>query len=135
MLNKWIGIGRLTRDPDSAFTQSGIARCRFTLAVDRGFKNQQGEKQVDFIDVVCWRKLAETASKYLQKGLLCAVVGSLQIRSYETQDGQKRKVAEVVADEVRFLEWAKDGNREQVQQGDGDDWAAQFQDGDEELPF
>jgi single-strand DNA-binding protein len=134
VLNKIILIGRLTRDCDLSYTQSGIARCRFTLAVDRGFKNQQGEKQVDFIDITCWRKLAETASKYLQKGLLCAMVGSLQIRSYETKDGQKRKAAEVVADEVRFLEWPKEQRQEK---GDDLDLEQEWESAetDEDLPF
>jgi single-strand DNA-binding protein len=76
----------------------------FTLAVDRPFANQQGERETDFIDVVAWRKLAEQVSQHLSKGRLVAVEGRLQIRSYETQDGQKRKVAEVVADGVRFLD-------------------------------
>ncbi len=76
----------------------------FTLAVDRPFVNQAGERGTDFIDVVAWRRLAEQVSQHLSKGRLVAVEGRLQIRSYETQDGQKRKVAEVVADAVRFLD-------------------------------
>jgi single-strand DNA-binding protein len=92
-----------------SYTASSIPRLRFTLAVDRRFSSQQGEKQTDFIDIVCWRQLAETCNKYLRKGLMTAVVGSLQVRSYETQDGQKRRIYEVQADEVRFLEWPKDG--------------------------
>lgn len=109
MLNKCILIGRLTRDPESSYTQSGIARTKFTLAVERNFAGPDGKRQADFIDVVVWRQLAENCSKYLRKGLMTAVVGRLEIRSYEGNDGQKRKVAEVVADEVRFLEWPKDG--------------------------
>lgn len=124
MLNKCIMIGRLTRDPESSYTQSGIARTKFTLAVERNY-SQDGKKQVDFIDIVCWRNLAENCNKYLRKGLMTAVVGSLQIRSYETQDGQKRRVAEVVSDEVRFLEWPKDGSGGQAQ-GDMQDVADQF---------
>jgi single-strand DNA-binding protein len=76
----------------------------FTLAVDRSFVNQQGERATDFIDIVAWRRLAEQVTQHLSKGRLVAVEGRLQIRSYETQDGQKRKVAEVVADAVRFLD-------------------------------
>jgi single-strand DNA-binding protein len=134
VLNKIVLIGRLTADPDLSYTTSGTPRCRFTLAVDRGFKNQQGEKQVDFIDITCWRKLAETASKYLQKGLLCAMVGSLQIRGYETKDGQKRKAAEVVADEVRFLEWPK---KQRQEKGDDLDLEQEWESAepDEDLPF
>ena len=81
----------------------------FTLAVDRPFQNQQGNRETDFIDVVAWRKTAEQVSQYLTKSRMVAVEGRLQIRSYETQDGQKRKVAEVVADGVRFLDRAKPG--------------------------
>ena len=137
MLNRVILIGRLTRDPETSYTQSGIARTKFTLAVERNY-SQDGKRPVDFIDIVVWRNQAESAGKYLRKGLMTAVVGSLQIRSYEMQDGQKRRVAEVVADEVRFLEWPKDGAGGQAQQQT--DVAAMF-DGrevdldDDGLPF
>lgn len=121
MINSVILVGRLTRDPDFSYTQSGIARCRFTLAVDRPYSNASGEKETDFIDIVCWRKIAESSSKYLRKGLLTGVVGSLQIRSYETQDGQKRKATEVQANEVRFLEWAKPSAQAENTATDDDD--------------
>jgi single-strand DNA-binding protein len=107
MLNRVILIGRLTRDPELRYTPSGVAVARLTVAVDRDFQNQQGERETDFIDVVAWRKLAETISNHLAKGRLVAVEGRLQIRSYETQDGQRRRVAEVVADNVRFLDRPK----------------------------
>lgn len=140
MLNKIILIGRLTRDPELSYTASGIARLRFSLAVERRFTNQQGEKQTDFIDIVCWRQLAEHCNKYLRKGLMTAVVGSLQVRSYETQDGQKRRAAEVVADEVRFLEWPKDGSSAapQQQRTGFDDFGKGLgleEDEDNDLPF
>ncbi len=109
MLNKVILIGRLTRDPELSYTTSGIARLKFTLAVDRNYTNQQGERTADFINIVCWRQLAEHCNKYLRKGLMTAVVGRLEIRSFEGTDGQRRTIAEVAADEVRFLEWPKDG--------------------------
>jgi len=102
MLNRVVLIGRLTKDPDMRQTQSGIAVCNFTLAVDRGFKNAQGERETDFIDITAWRQLAENCANYLAKGKLAAVDGRLEIRSYE-KDGQKRKAAAVVADNVRFL--------------------------------
>lgn len=108
MFNKVILIGRLTRDPELRYTASGIAVARFTLAVDRSFINQQGEREADFIDIVVWRKMAEVCTDNLGKGRLVAVEGRLQIRSYETQDGQKRRAAEVVAENVRFLDWPKD---------------------------
>ena len=104
MLNRIILIGRLTRDPELRYVPSGQPVASFTLAVDRAFVNQQGERGTDFIDIVAWRRLAEQVTQHLSKGRLVAVEGRLQIRSYETQDGQKRKVAEVVADAVRFLD-------------------------------
>ncbi len=107
MYNRIILIGRLTRDPELRYVPSGAPVASFTLAVDRPFQNQQGNRETDFIDVVAWRKTAEQVSQYLTKGRMVAVEGRLQIRSYETQDGQKRKVAEVVADGVRFLDRAK----------------------------
>lgn len=104
MLNTVILIGRLVRDPELRYTPSGVAVGSFTIAVDRPFTNQQGEREADFIDVVLWRKLAETCASHLGKGRLVAVEGRLQVRSYETQDGQRRRVAEVVANTVRFLD-------------------------------
>ncbi|MBR0179881.1 MAG: single-stranded DNA-binding protein [Firmicutes bacterium] len=103
MLNRVVLIGRLTRDPELRFTQSGIAVCTFTLAVDRNFKSANGERETDFIDIVVWRQQGENCANYLSKGKLAAVDGQLRVRSYETQDGQKRKAYEVVADNVRFL--------------------------------
>ena len=106
MMNKAILIGRLTRDPELRTTSNGISVTSFTIAVDRNFNNQQGEKETDFIPVVAWRKLADTCAKYLAKGRLVAVSGRMQVRSYEGKDG-KRYVTEVVADEVQFLERAE----------------------------
>lgn len=104
MLNRVILIGRTTADPDVQYTQSGIARARFRLAVDRGYRTQQGERQTDFINVVCWRRQAEVIGEYLKKGRLVAVEGRLQVRNYKTPDGENRTMYEVVADSVRFLE-------------------------------
>lgn len=112
MYNRVILIGRLTRDPELRYVPSGAPVASFTLAVDRPFRDQQGNRETDFIDVVAWRKLAEQVSQYVTKGRLVAVEGRLQIRSYETQDGQKRKVAEVVADGIRFLDRARTGGTE-----------------------
>ncbi|MBQ2698376.1 MAG: single-stranded DNA-binding protein [Firmicutes bacterium] len=103
MLNRVVLIGRLTRDPELRYTQSGVAVVNFTIAVDRPYKSASGERETDFIDIVVWRQLAENCEKYLAKGRLVAVDGRLQIRRYETSDGQKRNAAEVVADDVRFL--------------------------------
>lgn len=103
MLNRIILIGRLTKDPELRYTPNGKAVAGFTLAVDRPFKNQQGEREADFINIVVWGAQAENCANYLSKGKLAAVDGRLQIRSYDGQDGQKRWITEVVADNVRFL--------------------------------
>lgn len=104
MLNQVVLIGRLTKDPELRYTPGGKAVATLRLAVDRGTNNAQGEKETDFIDVVVWEKQAENVANYLQKGRLVAVTGRLQIRQYETQEGQKREKAEVVAGNVRFLD-------------------------------
>ena len=104
MLNKAILIGRLTKDPELRSTSNNISVTSFTIAVDRNFTNQQGEREADFIPVVAWRSLAETCARYLTKGRLVAVSGRMQVRSYEGNDGLKRYITEVVADEVQFLE-------------------------------
>lgn len=104
MINRVVLVGRLTRDPEMRYTQSGIAVTRFTLACDRPFGGQDGKKETDFIDCIVWRKQAENVSQYLKKGNMAGVDGRLQISSYEAQDGQRRQRAEVIADSVRFLE-------------------------------
>lgn len=132
MLNHVILIGRLVQDPELRYTPSGVPVGSFTLAVDRTFANQQGERATDFIDIVVWRQLAETCANHLSKGRLVAVDGRLQIRQFETQDGQKRRVAEVVANDVRFL----DRPRQAAAGGEGGDMLqkdAPFD--DEDVPF
>jgi len=121
MLNRIILIGRLTRDPELKYTGSGHAVANFTLAVDKPYVGQDGERGVDFIDVVVWRKLAEVCANHLVKGRLAAVEGRLEIRSYEDQQGVRRKVAEVVADNVRFLDRGKDRGKEQTSSSDTDE--------------
>lgn len=121
-MNKIILIGRLTADPDLRYTPNeSIPVAQFTLAVDRPFKSG-GEKETDFIRIVTWRNLAENCSKYLSKGRLVAVDGRLQIRSYEDKEGIRRTIAEVVANEVKFLESGSNRNN-----NDGFD--------DEDAPF
>ena len=102
-MNKIIVIGNLTRDPESSQTTNGISLCRFSIAVNRRFVNAEGEREVDFINIVTWRNLADNCAKYLKKGGKVAVIGSLQTRSYDAQDGSKRYVSEIVADEVEFI--------------------------------
>lgn len=108
MLNKVILIGRLTRDPELRYTTNGMAVAKLGLAVDRPQFNKERGKETDFIDVVVWSKLAEICANNLGKGRLVAVEGRLQIRSYEDNQGTKRKVAEVVAENIKFLDWPKD---------------------------
>lgn len=119
MLNRIILIGRLVADPTLRYTQSGIAVTTFTLAVDRAFANQQGEREADFIGIVVWRRLAETCANHLFKGRLVAVEGRLQIRSYDDQNGIRRKAAEIIADNVRFLDRASDGGGQQSESSHG----------------
>lgn len=145
MLNVIVLIGRLTRDPELRYTPSGVPVVNFTLAVDRPFTNQQGEREADFIDVVGWRRLAETVAQYMQKGRLVAVKGRLQIRSYETQDGQRRRAAEVVAEDVRFLDRSGAVNSGETAGGPGggrtggedpfDDLGTGIDFNDEDVPF
>ncbi len=104
MLNRVILIGRLTADPQLRHTPNGVPVANFTLAVDRRFADQSGERGTDFIDIVVWRRLAEICSQNLSKGRLVAVEGRLQISSFEGNDGIRRRKAEVVADDVRFLD-------------------------------
>lgn len=104
MLNRVILIGRLTRDPELRYTPAGVAVTQFTLAVDRPFTGQGGEREADFIPVVTWRQLAETCANYLRKGRLTAVEGRIQVRNYENNEGRRVYVTEVIADNVRFLE-------------------------------
>ncbi|NQS89874.1 single-stranded DNA-binding protein [Patescibacteria group bacterium] len=113
-LNRVILIGNLTRDPELRYTPDGTPVVSFTLAVNRSFTNQQGEREADFIPVVAWRKQAERCSEYLAKGSQVAVEGRLQIRSYEDKDGIKRKVAEVIAWRVTFLQRLKRSFGEEV---------------------
>lgn len=103
MINNVTLVGRLTRDPNIRTTQSGVTVGQFSLAVDRHFTNQNGEKEADFPNVVVFRKQAELVGKYLSKGRLCGVVGRLQTRKYD-KDGQTVFVTEVVADSVQFLD-------------------------------
>lgn len=135
MLNRVVLVGRLTKDVDLKYTPNGVPVASFTLAVNRTFTNQQGEREADFINVVVWRKPAENAANYLSKGSLAGVDGRLQTRSYEGQDGKRVYVTEVVADSVQFLEPKKQGGGQQRDPGDP------FQDGEpvdmssEDLPF
>lgn len=107
-MNKWTGIGNLTRDPELSSTSNGTAVCKFSIAVNRNFTNADGERECDFINIVAWRQLAELCSQYLSKGKKVCVVGRLQIRNYETDKGKRQSVTEIIADEVEFLSSKED---------------------------
>ena len=102
-MNKAILVGNLTKDPELTTTQSGINVARFTVACQRKYTNENGERDCDFINCVAWRKQAENISKYCTKGTQVAVEGRIQTRSYDAQDGTKRYVTEIIADNVTFL--------------------------------
>ena len=111
MLNHIVIMGRLTRDPELRRTGSGIAVASFTVAVDRDFGNRDnGERETDFIDCVAWRQTGEFVSKYFTKGRMAVVSGRLQIRNWTDKDGNKRRSAEVVADNVYFGDSKRDGD-------------------------
>lgn len=102
-MNKVILIGNLTKDPEITTTSNGVSVGKFTLAVQRKFRNESGEYEADFLNIVVWRELAELSHKYLAKGKKVAVVGRIQTRSYDAADGTKRYLTEIVADEVEFI--------------------------------
>lgn len=110
-MQKFVAIGNLTRDPDYSETSSGVAVCRFSIAVNRRYTTANGERETDFFNVTAWRGLAETVAKYCKKGQKVAVIGTIQIRQYEANDGSTRTSVEVVADEVEFLS-SKSGDSE-----------------------
>ena len=113
-MNKVILVGNLTRDPELTETPSGIAVCRFAIAVSRDYASANGNRETDFFNITVWRGRAENCGKYLKKGNKVAIVGSLQTRSYEDKDGIKRNVTDIVASEVEFLSTNRDGEGDVV---------------------
>ena len=130
-MNKVILMGRLTRDPELRKTGSGVSVTSFSLAVDRDFKSQNGEKETDFIDIVAWRGTAEFVSKYFTKGRMAVVKGRLQIRDWTDKDNNKRRSAEVVAESVYF---ADSKRADAAPQAPDPDWMYGNEDGGE-LPY
>ncbi|MDT0867974.1 single-stranded DNA-binding protein [Staphylococcus pseudintermedius] len=118
MINRVVLVGRLTKDPEFRTTQSGVEVATFTLAVNRNYKNKNGEQQADFINCIVFRKQAENVNNYLSKGNLAGVDGRLQSRSYENQEGRRIFVTEVICDSVQFLE-SKNNNQSNNQQQRG----------------
>ena len=149
MINVAVLMGRLTADPELKHTNSDIAVTSFTLAVDRGYVKSGSERQTDFIDIVCWRGTAEFASRYFRKGMMVAVEGAIQARTYEDKNGNKRKAVEVVAHTVHFAEPKRRDREQEIEppapqvlpasqdapysQGDTGDFVEI--DGDDDLPF
>ena len=135
-MNKVILIGNLTKDPELTTTTSGVNVVRFSIAVPRKYTNSEGERETDFFNIVAWRGLADICHRYLRKGSKAAVIGNLQNRSYDAQDGSKRFVTEVIADDVEFV-----GSRPQSQDGEQGDAKVEKQDtklqpvDDDQLPF
>lgn len=130
MLNNVVLIGRLTKDCDLRYTPNGVAVTKFTLAVDRPFNNQQGEKETDFIPIVVWRKMAEVCAQHIGKGRLVAVEGRIAVRTYDGNDGQKRWVTEVIAENVRFLDYGKKDGQDQ-----SNSFGSEVSFSDEDIPF
>ncbi len=136
-MNKVILMGRLTRDPEVRYTQTGKVVCQFTLAVDRPFTNQEGQREADFIPVVIWGKIAELCGNSLTKGQRALVDGRLQIRSYDAKDGTKRWVTEIIANGVEFIERKNDNATPTANTGAKSEMEAfgQAVPFDEEIPF
>ena len=109
MFNRVILVGRMANDPELKYTPSGVAVSTFRVAVNRPFQNAQGTREADFLDVVAWRQQAEFAANYLGKGRLVLVEGRIQVRSYDTQDGQRRRVWEIVSENLRGLDRPREG--------------------------
>lgn len=119
MINNVVLVGRLTRAVDLRYTSNGTAYASFTLATDRDFKNQNGEKETDFINCVMWRKPAENLANYTKKGSLIGIEGRIQTRNYDNQQGQRVYVTEVLAERFHFLESAKTANNDVLNNGGG----------------
>lgn len=132
-MNKAILVGRLTRDPELKSTANGTNVCSFSVAVNRRYKNAEGNYDADFINCTAWRQTAEFVSKYFTKGRMIGVVGSIQTRNYDDKDGKRVYVTEVAADEVYFVESKGDNNNNTASVADVNDFAPI--DDTDELPF
>jgi len=133
MMNKVVLVGRLTRDPELQYTANGTAVTAFTIAVDRNFKNNQGEREADFIRCVAWRKLGEIVAEHMKKGRLVAVEGRLQTRSYENNEGRRVYVTEVISENVSFLDRPKNDGGQAAKETV--EFVDAFAGDDEDLPF
>jgi single-strand DNA-binding protein len=133
-MNKVILVGRLTKDPELKFSSQGTAVATFTLAVDRKFVDKAtGQREADFINIVCWRKTAEFVANYFKKGQLCGVSGRIQTSTYQAQDGSTRYKTEVVADDVEFVGSKKESSKQEPQQDE--ELPEGYDPTDEDIPF
>ena len=133
MLNKCVLIGRLTKDPEKRFTPNNVPVTSFTIAVDRNYKDKNGNRVTDFIHVITWNKIAELVDEYCTKGKLVAVSGSIQTRSYDDKNGIRRYVTEIVADQVEFLSPKQAEQPDNIK--DDIDFNDLQPDNDEDVPF
>lgn len=113
MINSVVLVGRITKDLELKYTQSGVAYCKFTLAINRTFTNGQGEREADFVNCTVWKKQAENLCNYMSKGSLIGVTGRIQTSNFEGRDGNRVFMTEVIADNVQFLESKKNANQSQ----------------------
>lgn len=130
-MNKVFLIGNLTKDPELSTTNNGVKFCKFTLAVSRSY-SKDGKRETDFLPVVVWRAQADNCARYLKKGSKAAICGSIQTRSYDANDGTRRYVTEIAADEVQFLSTKNDG---EIEGGSSDVDFDELRPIDEDLPF
>lgn len=138
MLNSTCLVGRLTKDPELRYTPNNQAVATFSLAVNRNFKSQNGEREADFINCVIWRQQAENLANWAKKGALIGITGRIQTRNYEGRQGQRVYVTEVVADSFQLLEFNKQNDRGQSQSHSQQDFARQAEPmdiSDDDLPF
>lgn len=135
MLNKWIGMGRLVRSPEVRNMPSGVSVASFTIACERNYKDADGERTTDFIDVVAWRQRAEFAGKYLEKGRMVVVEGRWQMRDYKDRDGNNRRAWEVLADNFYFADSKRMGGNEAAPATAPGEFTELTDEDDGELPF
>lgn len=136
-MNKVLLLGRLTKDPELQYSQSGKAKCTFNLAVNRKYTSQNGEREADFISCVAWQKTAEFAAQHFKKGQQMALEGRLQVRTYDDNNGQRRWVTEVIVEQVEFAGSKQSGQNGQSGRGDdlSYDMGYEVSFDDEEIPF
>ncbi|MBN6859293.1 single-stranded DNA-binding protein [Staphylococcus capitis] len=137
MINRFIGVGRLTKDPEFRTTPNGVSVTTFTIAVNRTFTNAQGEREADFINCVTFRKQADNVNKFLTKGSLAGVEGRIQTRSYENNEGRRIFVTKVVCDSVQFLDTKNNNGNNNRQQTEQTQQEKPFDNGNDfpDLPF